>query len=140
MDVSKDNAAAHTTPALVDETDDGLPLIEVDAGAAEAKLGGLVSTLNRDLRSGELEIPGFPDVAIRLNRALGDENIAIADVVALINSEPGLVSRLLKIANSSAFTTTGKNIADLQSAVNRLGFKFIEIVDLVRLEAYLVRH
>jgi len=125
MEVTKDKAAAHNTPALLDETDDGLPLIEIDTGTAEAKLGGLVSTLNRDLRKGELEIPGFPDVAIRLNRALGDENAAVADIVKLINSEPGLVSRLLKIANSSAFTTTGKSVADLQSAVNRLGFKFI---------------
>lgn len=113
-----------STPALLDATDTGSPLIHVDTRQAE-RLGGLVETLNRDLRGGQLEIPGFPDIAMRLNRALGDENAAAADIVKLINSEPGLVSRLLKIANSAAFTKTGNHIADLQTAVNRLGFKFI---------------
>ncbi|MFQ5635645.1 MAG: HDOD domain-containing protein [Gammaproteobacteria bacterium] len=112
------------TPVLLDESDDGLPIIEIDPGAAD-RLGGLVDTLNEDLRCGKLEIPGFPDIAMRLNRALGDENAPVSEIVKLINSEPGLVSRLLKIANSPAFTKAGNNIADLQTAVNRLGFKFI---------------
>jgi HD-like signal output (HDOD) protein len=110
--------------ALLDDSDTGLPLIHVDTRSAE-KLGGLVDTLNNDLRSGNIEIPGFPDIAMRLNRTLGDEKATLAEVTRLINSEPGLVSRLLKIANSAAFTKTGNNCADLQMAVNRLGFKFL---------------
>lgn len=125
MDFTKEKAATHGTPALHNDSGTDLPVIEVDREAADAKLGGLVDTLNKDLRTGALEIPGFPDVAMRLNQALGDEDASVRDIVKLINSEPGLVSRLLKIANSSAFTKAGKNIADLQSAVNRLGFKFI---------------
>ena len=125
MDLTKEKAATRGTPMLQDDSGSDLPIIEIDRNAADANLGGLVDTLNKDLRAGTLDIPGFPDIAMRLNRALGDEDASVAEIVKLINSEPGLVSRLLKIANSSAFTKAGKNIADLQAAVNRLGFKFI---------------
>lgn len=119
-----DETREKSTPALLGDTDTDSPIIDVDPRNAE-KLGGLVDTLTRDLKAGKLEIPGFPDIAMRLNRALGDEDASVAEIVRLINSEPGLVSRLLQIANSSAFTKTGNHVADLQSAVNRLGFKFI---------------
>ncbi|RMF98411.1 MAG: HDOD domain-containing protein [Gammaproteobacteria bacterium] len=84
---------------------------------------GLIQSLQGELESGRVEIPGFPDVAMRLNRALRAEDTEIREIVALINSEPGLVSRLLQIANSVAFNRSGKPVGDLKAAVSRLGFK-----------------
>ncbi len=84
---------------------------------------GLIQSLQQELESGQAQIPGFPDVAMRLNRALRAEHTEIREIVALINSEPGLVSRLLQIANSAAFNRSGKPVGDLKAAVSRLGFK-----------------
>ena len=86
---------------------------------------GLIEALSKDLSSGKLEIPGFPDIAMRLNRALRSEDASMKEIVALINSEPGLVSRLLQVSNSAAFNASGRSIADLKTAVGRLGFKIV---------------
>lgn len=91
--------------------------------AASMATGGLLTALENDLRRGTLEIPGFPDIAMRLNRALNSPDASIPDIVRLINSEPGLVSRLLKLSNSAAFSAGREPVADLKAAVRRLGFR-----------------
>lgn len=95
------------------------------AATATGTTSGLIEALTKDLSSGKLEIPGFPDIAMRLNRALRSEDASMKEIVALINSEPGLVSRLLQVSNSAAFNATGRSIADLKTAVSRLGFKIV---------------
>jgi HD-like signal output (HDOD) protein len=86
---------------------------------------GFVDTLTKDLNNQNLEIPGFPDIAMRLNRALQDENVPVKEIVSLINSEPALVSRLIQLANSAAFNASNQGVADLKAAVGRLGFKIV---------------
>ncbi|MDJ0926754.1 MAG: HDOD domain-containing protein [Gammaproteobacteria bacterium] len=90
---------------------------------APGTANGLVRQLTEELQKDRVEIPGFPDVAMRLNRALRAEETDVREIVSLINSEPGLVSRLLQIANSVAFNASGRAIGDLKMAVSRLGFK-----------------
>ena len=93
---------------------------------AESRLAsGFVESLAKDLRSRQLEIPGFPDIAMRLNQALRDEDASIKEIVSLINSEPALVSRLIRLANSAAFNASNQVIADLKAAVTRLGFRIV---------------
>ena len=93
--------------------------------AAPKTASGLVENLTKDLKNQKLDIPGFPDIAMRLNRALQDENVAVAEVVSLTNSEPALVSRLIGLSNSAAFNASNQSIADLKTAVGRLGFKIV---------------
>ena len=73
----------------------------------------------------KIELPGFPDIAMRLNKALRDQNVAVKDIVKLINSEPALVSRLMNLANAAALNTSGVQISDLKTAVARLGFNMV---------------
>lgn len=82
-------------------------------------------SLVKDLTSGELELPGFPDVVLRLQRALANEKTAVRDIMKLIQSEPALAGRLIGLANSAAFNKSGRNISDLKSAVTSLGFNLI---------------
>ncbi len=89
------------------------------------KTDALIETLDHDLHNGNLEIPGFPDILIRLNQALNSENISIKESVILIRSEPGLVSRLMQVANSAAFSRGGQPVTELHSAIARLGFKIV---------------
>ena len=92
---------------------------------APGSTSGLIRTLTDQLEQGVVEIPGFPDVAMRLNRALRAEGTSVKEIVALINSEPGLVSRLLQLANTVAFNPGGRAVGDLKAAVSRLGFRTI---------------
>lgn len=96
--------------------------------SATAVRNNLAASLAQDLSEslqGKIELPGFPDIAVRLNQALRDENAAIKDVVRLINSEPALVSRLMSLANSASLNVSGVEISDLKTAVARLGFNMV---------------
>ena len=82
---------------------------------------GLATDLDRD----DLELPGFPDTVARLHRDLADESKAVQDIVDLINSEPSLAARLIKLANSAAFNASGREISDPRAAVNLVGFNVV---------------
>ncbi len=80
-----------------------------------------VQSLAEHLSGGDLEIPSFPDVVIRIRQALGDEDCSTADLVKLLGAEPALAARLLKIANSAALRPGTHAVTELNMAVTRLG-------------------
>ena len=63
-----------------------------------------VQALAAELNSGDLDLPSFPDIAIRVRKVLEDDNSTIEDIVRVLGSEPGLAARLVKIANSAAYS------------------------------------
>jgi len=73
------------------------------------------------LAAGIIELPAFPQVAIKVQEAYKDPNYTPQMVARLISSEPTLARRLLDIANSVAFNATGRVIIDLKLALTRLG-------------------
>jgi HD-like signal output (HDOD) protein len=73
----------------------------------------------------DLELPGFPDVVMRLHRTLGDANCSVREVVRLVSAEPTLSARLLHLANSAAFNPGDRAVSDLKSAITLLGFSLV---------------
>jgi HD-like signal output (HDOD) protein len=84
-----------------------------------------VTTLAAELNSDKIDLPSFPDVAMRVRRALGEEQTTVDQVVRIVGSEPALAARLLKIANSAALNRTGKPITDLRTAIARMGYNMV---------------
>ena len=84
-----------------------------------------VQGLAADLSKEDLELPGFPDTVARLHQDLADESKSVQDIVDLINSEPALAARLIKLANSAAFNASGREISDPRAAVNLVGFNVV---------------
>jgi len=84
-----------------------------------------VQALAQELSSGKVDLPSFPDIALRVRKVLADENVTPDMVVRVVGSEPALATRLLQIANSAALNPSGKSITDLRNAVARLGFNMV---------------
>lgn len=84
-----------------------------------------VQAMARELSSGRIELPSFPDVAIRVQRALADEQVRPDTIVRLIGSEPALAAWVLRMSNSAAMNVSGRQINDLRTAVTRLGFNVV---------------
>jgi len=80
-----------------------------------------VKRLATDLSAGNIELPSFPDVVLRVRNALENEDSSTHDLVRIIGAEPVLAARLLTIANSAVLKPTGDPITDLNTAVSRLG-------------------
>jgi HD-like signal output (HDOD) protein len=84
-----------------------------------------VQALATELSSGKVELPGFPDIAARVQHALADENVSTDRVVKVIGAEPVLSAQLLTIANSVALNPAGRHVSDLRTAVARVGLNTV---------------
>lgn len=87
-----------------------------------------VKALALEISVGKVELPGFPDIVMRVQRALADERADIERVVRVLGAEPVLASRLLQMANSAALNPTGRAVTDLRAAVTRVGLNVVRSV------------
>jgi len=70
----------------------------------------------------QIELPSYPEAALRVQRTLGDPNADSERIARVIGSEAVLAARVIGMANSFAFNPAGARVADLRSAVQRIGF------------------
>ena len=84
-----------------------------------------VQALASELSRGKVDLPSFPDIALRVRQVLGDENVTQEQVTRVVGSEPALAARLMQIANSAALNFTGKPITELRTAINRMGHNMV---------------
>jgi HD-like signal output (HDOD) protein len=70
---------------------------------------------------GELKIPSFPDVALKVRKAI-QQDCEITDIVKIVNMDPVVAARLITVVNSPVYRAMNP-ISNCLSAVNRLGLK-----------------
>src|ERR1700761_5125653 len=83
-----------------------------------------VQFLAQELSSGKVELPSFPDVAVKVRKVLSDNDVNMEMVLRVVGSEPTLAARLLQIANSAALNN-GNPVRDLRNAVQRMGLNMV---------------
>ena len=84
-----------------------------------------VRVLAGELSTGHVELPSFPEIALRVRKILADANSNVEQVVRVVGSEPALSARLLRIANSASLNRSGKPVTDLRTAVSRIGYNMV---------------
>ena len=57
----------------------------------------LVDSLSVELAGEKIDLPSFPDVAMRVRKALTSEEVGIEDAVKIVSAEPALAARLLQL-------------------------------------------
>lgn len=71
------------------------------------------------------DLPPLPEVLLRLEGKIGDPNSCHEDIAELIQTEPVLHGRLMRLANSVFFGGGRDKTTDLTDAVGRLGLKMV---------------
>jgi HD-like signal output (HDOD) protein len=84
-----------------------------------------VQSLATELSGGKVQLAGFPEIAARVQHVLADENVSTDRVVKVISTEPMLAANLLNMSNSVALNPSGRHIADLKTAVARVGLNTV---------------
>ena len=74
----------------------------------------------RTLADGALELPALPRVAYEVSAAARDPNRGSADVAKLLERDPMLCARVLRVANSAVFGTQA-HVVSVRQAVARVG-------------------
>jgi HD-like signal output (HDOD) protein len=108
-------------------------------GAASVPGKGIVSTqedraaallflrdLAAEVSGGTINLPCFPDVVLRIRKALADPDARLTQTVKIVGAEPRLAARLLQAANSAIFNPSGKPLTDLRAAITRLGHRAVQ--------------
>ena len=102
-----------------------VPLNNTQPQSASDVAFGFVQSLAAELSIGRVDLPSFPEVAVRVRRVLSDPNSSVETVTRVVGSEPALAARLMRIANSASLNSTGKPIKDLRTAINRMGYNMV---------------
>jgi c-di-GMP-related signal transduction protein len=68
---------------------------------------------------GELKIPSFPDIALKLRKAI-QQDYEIADIVKIVNMDPVISAKLIQVVNSPIYRSLNP-ISNCLDAINRLG-------------------
>ena len=84
-----------------------------------------VRALAAELSVGNVDLPSFPEIAVRVRKVLSDPKSSVEQVVRVVGSEPALAARLLRIANSASLNRSGRAVTDLRTAINRIGYNMV---------------
>lgn len=68
---------------------------------------------------GELKTPNFPDIALKLRKAI-QQDCGIADIVKIVNMDPVISAKLIQVVNSPIYRPLTP-ISNCFDAINRLG-------------------
>jgi putative nucleotidyltransferase with HDIG domain len=78
-----------------------------------------------DLSAEAITFPTFIDATVRVHTALRDPNMDVERLAKVVTGEPLLATRLVRMANSAALNPGGRAVADVRTAVMRVGFNAV---------------
>jgi HD-like signal output (HDOD) protein len=81
-----------------------------------------VKSLALELNRKEIKLTSFPDVVLRVRKALDHPDTTSENLATLLSVDPALASRILVLANSTYYNAGGIRIESLDAAVGRIGF------------------
>lgn len=87
-----------------------------------------MSTLLEKIRTAD-NLPSLPTVALEVLRLTRDENITLAELADVIQHDPALTAKILKVVNCSLFGYP-KKIASLRQATIVLGIRTVKVMAL----------
>ncbi len=103
---------------------DGITTTEIhsdtEAYDQEVMENNLSSALMQDLEKDQLVLPSLPDVAVRLGRAMRDENTNARKLANVIQTDPAITTKLIRAANSPLYAGVTP-VDSCATAIIRLG-------------------
>lgn len=85
----------------------------------------ILRTLKDHLAEGRYRVPSMPNLAIEISRSISRLNVSTRDIVKLIQLDPALAAKLMRVANSAAFHF-GNKTRSVHQAVTRLGCTHVQ--------------
>ena len=111
------------------ETSDTV-VLDSDYHEARSVMEALVAKLETALDRRNLELPSLPEVALKIRRALSNDDVSTKEIARLLGTDPALAARTLRVANSAMFYRGNAPITSLSAAVSQLGQKMVRNVAL----------
>ena len=82
----------------------------------------LMYKLYQEYMNGELKLASLPELAIRVRKAVQNQQNTAHDIATIIQSDPAITGQLINISNSPLYRTDSE-ILDCQTAIARIGLE-----------------
>lgn len=86
--------------------------------------------IEQELQSGSLSFPTAFDITIRIRRLANDNSASLEDVAAVVQLEPMLSARVVRLANSASINRSGRPITSVTEAISRIGLSTLRSLAL----------
>ncbi len=88
----------------------------------------ILEDIARDLSGDEISFPTFLDITFQVRTALKDPNLNVEQLAKLVGAEPLMSAKIIRMSNSVAMNPSGREIADVKSAIVRVGMEAVRTV------------
>jgi HD-like signal output (HDOD) protein len=88
----------------------------------------ILEDIARDLSGEQVSFPTFLDITFQVRTALKDPKLTIDRLARLVEAEPLMSTKVVRMANSVAMNPSGRAIADVRSAITRIGMEAVRSV------------
>jgi HD-like signal output (HDOD) protein len=89
---------------------------------SDPRLAALVARLD--------PLPTPPSIYFELTEALGDAEVPLDTIAAIVSRDPALCAKTLQVANSSFFCRAGTPVANVRQALSRIGTRIVRSLAL----------
>lgn len=88
----------------------------------------ILEDIARDLSGDEVVFPTFLDITYQVRTALKNPNMNVDQLAKLVGAEPLMSAKIIRMANSVALNPTGQEVADVKTAIIRVGMEVVRTV------------
>jgi HD-like signal output (HDOD) protein len=88
----------------------------------------ILEDVARDLSGEVVSFPTFLDITFRLRTALKNPILSVEQLATLVSVDPLMSAKIIRVSNSVAMNPSGRAIADVKSAISRIGMEAVRSV------------
>lgn len=88
----------------------------------------ILEDIASDLSGDKITFPTFLDITFQVRTALKDPNLNVDQLAKLVGAEPLMSTKIISMSNSVAMNPSGREIADIKSAIVRVGMEAVRTV------------
>ena len=88
----------------------------------------VLEDIAKDLSGDVVAFPTFLDITFQVRTALKDPRLSIDRLARLVEIEPLMSTKVVRMANSAAMNPSGRSIVDVQSAIGRIGMDAVRSI------------
>jgi len=88
----------------------------------------ILEDIAQDLSGEQVSFPTFLDVTFKVRTALKNPNLGAEQLAKLVSIEPLISAKIIRMANSVALNVSGRPVADVKSAIVRVGMEAVRTI------------
>lgn len=88
----------------------------------------ILEDVAKDLSGDKVSFPTFLDITFQVRTALKNPNLNVEQLAQLVSAEPLMSAKIISMSNSVAMNPGGRAVADVKTAINRVGMEAVRTV------------